>query len=200
VKVRSIILATVVALAGVAVPLSVGGASAAAGVTVKGTAPGAAKVFLLTKKGRAYRANVEASGAFSIAGVPGTVVKNSTLQFTDATSKYIGTAVFRVLKSGAFYKSIVGLKAQAKGTLNVGALKAMGGWYKAAKPLAAGTAGIRCKRQDRQAEGCWSRGAREAEYCESCFDVDAAQACGNDMPRRQSEGRRTERHRCRSGP
>ena len=141
-KVRSIILAAVVAIAGVAVPMSAASAKAA-GVTVKGTAPGAAKVFLLTKKGRAYRANVEASGAFSITGVPGTVVKNSTLQFTDATSKYIGTAVFRVVKSGKFFKSIVGLKAQAKGTLNVGVLKAMGGWYKAAKPTAAGTAGVR---------------------------------------------------------
>lgn len=143
-KVRSIVLATVVALAGVAVPMSVANAKAA-GVTVRGTAPGAAKVFLMTKKGRAYRANVEASGAFSITGVPGTVVKNSTLQFTDATSKYLGTAVFRVVKSGKYWKSIVGLKAQTKGTLNVGSLKSMGGWYKAAKPLAAGTAGVRAK-------------------------------------------------------
>jgi hypothetical protein len=134
----------VVALAGVAVPMSVANAKAA-GVTVRGTAPGAAKVFLMTKKGRAYRANVEASGAFSISGVPGTVVKNSTLQFTDATSKYLGTAVFRVVKSGKYWKSIVGLKAQTKGTLNVGSLKSMGGWYKAAKPLAAGTAGVRAK-------------------------------------------------------
>jgi hypothetical protein len=143
-KVRSIVLATVVALAGVAVPMSVANAKAA-GVTVRGTAPGAAKVFLMTKKGRAYRANVETSGAFSITGVPGTVVKNSTLQFTDATSKYLGTAVFRVVKSGKYWKSIVGLKAQTKGTLNVGSLKSMGGWYKAAKPLAAGTAGVRAK-------------------------------------------------------
>ncbi|MFM8388746.1 MAG: hypothetical protein ACKOA5_05820, partial [Actinomycetota bacterium] len=151
-KVRSIILATVVALAGVVVPMSAVNAKAA-GVTVKGIAPGAAKVFLLTKKGRAYRANVEASGVFSIAGVPGTSVKNSTLQFTDATSKYIGTAVFRVVKSGTSYKSIIGLKAIAKGTLNVGSLKAMGGWYKAAKPTAAGTAGVRAKDKSGKPKG-----------------------------------------------
>ncbi len=142
-KVRSIVLAAVVSLAGIAVPTSV--VNAASGVTVKGTAPGAAKVFLLTKKGRAYRANVETSGAFSITGVPGTAVKNSTLQFTDSTSKYLGTAVLRVVKSGKYFKSIVGLKGQKKGTLNVGSLKAMGGWYKAAKPSAAGTAGVRAK-------------------------------------------------------
>ncbi|MBU6227584.1 MAG: hypothetical protein KGQ43_08355 [Acidobacteria bacterium] len=135
-------MAVAIAVAGIAIPTSLVEAKAA-GVTVKGTAPGAAKVFLLTKKGRAYRANVEASGAFSIAGVPGASVKNSTLQFTDATSKYLGTAVFRVVKSGKFWKSIVGLKAMSKGTLNVGSLKAMGGWYKAAKPAAAGTAGVR---------------------------------------------------------
>ena len=96
-KIRSIVLASVVALAGVVVPMSA--TSAAAGVSVKGTAQGASKVLLLTKKGRAYRANVEASGAFTISGVPGTLVKNSTLQFTDATSKYLGVAVLRVVKS-----------------------------------------------------------------------------------------------------
>lgn len=141
-KVRSIVLATVVALAGVVVPMSAANAKTT-GVTVKGTAPGAAKVFLLTKKGRAYRAPVGATGAFEIKGVPGTAVKNSTLQFTDATSKYIGTAVFRVVKNGKFWKSIIGLKNQTKGTLNVGALKNMGGWYKASKRTAAGTAGVR---------------------------------------------------------
>ena len=141
-KFRSVALAATIAVAGIAIPTSIVEAKTA-GITVKGTAPGAAKVFLLTKKGRAYRANVEASGAFTITGVPGTSVKNSTLQFTDATSKYLGTAVFRVVKSGKYWKSIIGLKSQTKGTLNVGVLKAMGGWYKAAKPVAAGTAGVR---------------------------------------------------------
>jgi hypothetical protein len=151
-KIRSIALAGVIAVAGIAVPTSIVEAKAA-GVTVKGTAPGAAKVFLLTKKGRAYRASVEASGAFSIAGVPGASVKNSTLQFTDATSKYLGTAVFRVVKSGKFWKSIVGLKAMSTGTLNVGSLKAMDGWYKAAKPAAAGTAGVRARDKSGKPKG-----------------------------------------------
>lgn len=141
-KVRSIMLATVVALAGIVVPMSAASAKTA-GVTVKGTAPGAAKVFLLTKKGRAYGAPVAASGAFTIKGVPGAAVKNSTLQFTNATSKYLGTAVLRVVKNGKFWKSIVGLKNQTKGTLNVGPLKNMGGWYKATRTTAAGTAGVR---------------------------------------------------------
>ena len=123
-KFRSVVLAATIAVAGIAIPTSIVEAKTA-GITVKGTAPGAAKVFLLTKKGRAYRANVEASGAFTITGVPGTSVKNSTLQFTDATSKYLGTAVFRVVKSGKYWKSIIGLKSQTKGTLNVGVLKAM---------------------------------------------------------------------------
>lgn len=150
-KVRSIVLAAVVSLAGIAVPTSV--VNAASGVTVKGTAPGAAKVFLLTKKGRAYRANVDASGKFSIAGVPAIVMKNATLQFTDSTSKYLGTAVYRVVKNGKFWKSIVGLKAMKRGTLNVGALKNMGGWYKAAKPAAAGTAGVRARDKSGKPKG-----------------------------------------------
>ena len=127
--------------------------SAAAGVTVKGTAQGASKVLLLTKKGRAYRANVEASGAFTINGVPGTVVKNSTLQFTDATSKYLGVAVLRVVKSGSNWKSIIGLKTKTRGTLNVGTLNNMGGWFKAAKPVAAGTAGVRAKDKSGKPKG-----------------------------------------------
>ena len=115
-KIRSVAMAVAIAVAGIAVPVSVGtGASAAAGVTVKGTAPGAAKAFLMTRKGRAYRANVEASGAFTITGVPATVMKNATLQFTDSTSKYLGTAVLRVVKSGKYYKSIVGLRVKPKG-------------------------------------------------------------------------------------
>lgn len=147
-------MAVAIAVAGVAVPMSIGtGASAAAGVTVKGTAPGAAKAFLMTKKGRAYRANVDASGNFSISGVPATVIKNATLQFTDSTSKYLGTAVYRVVKSGKFWKSIVGLKAMKRGTLNVGALKNMDGWYKAAKPAAAGTAGVRARDKSGKPKG-----------------------------------------------
>ena len=153
-KIRSVVMAVAIAVAGIAVPMSIGtGASAAAGITVKGTAPGAAKAFLMTKKGRAYRANVDASGAFTITGVPATVVKNATLQFTDSTSKYLGTAVFRVVKSGKFWKSIVGLKAMKRGTLNVGALKNMDGWYKAAKPAAAGTAGVRARDKSGKPKG-----------------------------------------------
>jgi hypothetical protein len=153
-KIRSVAMAVAIAVAGIAVPMSIGtGASAAAGITVKGTAPGAAKAFLMTKKGRAYRANVDASGAFTITGVPATVVKNATLQFTDSTSKYLGTAVFRVVKSGKFWKSIVGLKAMKRGTLNVGALKNMDGWYKAAKPAAAGTAGVRARDKSGKPKG-----------------------------------------------
>ena len=139
---------------GITAPMSIGtGASAAAGITVKGSAPGAAKVFLMTKKGRAYRANVGASGAFTISGVPGTVLKNATLQFTDPTSKYLGTAVFRVVKSGKYWKSIVGLKAMKRGTLNVGILKKMDGWYKAAKPAGAGTAGVRARDKSGKPKG-----------------------------------------------
>jgi hypothetical protein len=153
-KIRSVAMAVAIAVAGVAVPMSVGsGASAAAGITVKGTAPGAAKAFLMTKKGRAYRANVVASGAFTISGVPATVVKNATLQFTDSTSKYLGTAVFRVVKSGKYWKSIVGLKAMKRGTLNVGALKNMGGWYKATKITGAGTAGVRARDKSGKPKG-----------------------------------------------
>ncbi|MFM8390069.1 MAG: hypothetical protein ACKOA5_12565, partial [Actinomycetota bacterium] len=153
-KIRSVAMAVAIAVAGIAVPMSIGtGASAAAGVTVKGTAPGAAKAFLMTKKGRAYRANADASGNFSITGVPATVIKNTTLQFTDSTSKYLGTAVYRVVKSGKFWKSIVGLKAMKRGTLNVGALKNMDGWYKAAKPAAAGTAGVRARDKSGKPKG-----------------------------------------------
>jgi hypothetical protein len=153
-KIRSVAVAVAIAVAGVAVPMSIGsGASAAAGVTVKGTAPGAAKAFLMTRKGRAYRANVEASGAFTITGVPATVIKNATLQFTDSTSKYLGTAVLRVVKSGRYYKSIVGLKAMKRGTLNVGALKDMGGWYKATKITGAGTAGVRARDKSGKPKG-----------------------------------------------
>jgi hypothetical protein len=153
-KIRSVAVAVAIAVAGVAVPMSIGtGANAAAGVTVKGTAPGAAKAFLMTRKGRAYRANVEASGAFTITGVPATVIKNATLQFTDSTSKYLGTAVLRVVKSGKYYKSIVGLKAMKRGTLNVGALKDMGGWYKATKITGAGTAGVRARDKSGKPKG-----------------------------------------------
>ena len=153
-KIRSVAMAVAIAVAGVAVPMSVGsGASAAAGITVTGTAPGAAKAFLMTRKGRAYRANVDSSGAFSITGVPATVIKNATLQFTDSTSKYLGTAVFRVVKSGKFWKSIVGLKSMKRGTLNVGALKNMGGWYKATKITGAGTAGVRARDKSGKPKG-----------------------------------------------
>ncbi|MFM8389729.1 MAG: hypothetical protein ACKOA5_10825, partial [Actinomycetota bacterium] len=76
-----------------------------------------------------------------------------TLQFTDSTSKYLGTAVYRVVKSGKFWKSIVGLKAMKRGTLNVGALKNMDGWYKAAKPAAAGTAGVRARDKSGKPKG-----------------------------------------------
>ncbi|MBU6241404.1 MAG: hypothetical protein KJS66_06395 [Acidobacteria bacterium] len=141
-KIRSIALAGVIAVAGIAVPTSIVDA-ATAGVTVKGVAPGASKVFLLTTSGRSYRATAEASGAFTISGVPAAAVGNSTLQFTDATSKYLGSAVFRVVKSGKFWKAIVGLKAVKSGTLNVGTLSNKGGWYKAAKITGAGTAGVR---------------------------------------------------------
>jgi hypothetical protein len=144
VKMRSVAMAVAIAVAGIAIPTSLVEAKTA-GVTVQGTAPGAAKVYLLTKSGRSYRATAEASGAFSITGVPAAAVRNATLQFTDATSKYLGTAVFRVVKDGKFWKAIVGLKAMSKGTLNVGSLKAMGGWYKAAKPAVAGTAGVRAR-------------------------------------------------------
>jgi hypothetical protein len=151
-KIRSVAMAVAIAVAGIAIPTSLVEAKTA-GITVKGTTPGAAKAFLMTKKGRAYRANVDASGAFTITGVPATVVKNATLQFTDSTSKYLGTAVFRVVKSGKFWKSIVGLKAMKRGTLNVGALKNMDGWYKAAKPAAAGTAGVRARDKSGKPKG-----------------------------------------------
>jgi len=155
-KIRSVALAGVIAVAGIAVPTSIVEAKTA-GITVKGTAPGAAKAFLMTKKGRAYRANVDASGNFAITGVPATVIKNATLQFTNSTSKYLGTAVYRVVKSvekgKPVYKSIIGLKAVKSGTLNVGALRNMDGWYKAAKPAAAGTAGVRARDKSGKPKG-----------------------------------------------
>lgn len=140
-KIRSVVISGVIALAGIAVPFS--GANAASGVTVKGTASGAGKALLMTSSGKAYKANVDASGSFSITGVPSSNVKNSTLQFIDSTGKYLGPAVLKVTKIGKFYKSILGLKAMAKGTLNVGTLNNQSGWFKAAKTTAAGTAGVR---------------------------------------------------------
>ena len=113
-KIRSAVIASVVALAGVAVPFA--GANAASGVTVKGSAAGAGKALLMTASGKAYKATADGSGAFSITNVPSSDVKNSTLQFIDSTGKYLGPAVLKVVKSGKFYKSILGLKAQAKGT------------------------------------------------------------------------------------
>jgi hypothetical protein len=156
-KIRSIALAGVIAVAGIAVPTSIVEAKPA-GVTVKGTAPGASKVFLLTGSGRSYRATAEASGAFTITGVPAAAVANATLQFTDATSKYLGTAVFRVVKSGKFWKAIVGLKAMKRGTLNVGALSYKDGWYKAAKPVGAGTAGVRAVDRSGKPQGAGRAG------------------------------------------
>ncbi len=139
-KIRSVVVASVVALAGVVVPMSA--TSAATGVTIKGTAAGAAKILVLTGSGRAYKADVAASGAFSVSGVPAASVKNSTLQFVDATGKYLGPAVLKVVKSGKNWKAVLGLKAQAKGTLNVGVLKNQTGWFKAVKTIAAGSAGV----------------------------------------------------------
>jgi hypothetical protein len=156
-KIRSIALAGVIAVAGIAVPTSIVEAKPA-GVTVKGTAPGASKVFLLTGSGRSYRATAEASGAFTITGVPAAAVANATLQFTDATSKYLGTAVFRVVKSGKFWKAIVGLKAMKRGTLNVGALSYKDGWYKAARPVGAGTAGVRAVDRSGKPQGAGRAG------------------------------------------
>jgi len=140
-KIRSALIASVIALAGVAVPFT--GADAASGVTVKGSAAGAGKALLMTASGKAYKANVDGGGAFNITNVPATSVKNSTLQFIDSTGKYLGPAVLKVVKSGKYYKSILGLKAQTKGTLNVGTLKNQTGWFKAVKTTAAGTAGVR---------------------------------------------------------
>jgi hypothetical protein len=142
-KVRAVVIASAIALVGIANPIT--STSAAAGVSIKGTAQGASKVLLLTKKGRAYRAKIDPSGAFVINGVPAAVVQNSTLQFTDGSSRYLGVAVLSTAKTGSNWKSIIGLKKQSRGTLNVGVLKNMGGWFKAVKTTGAGTAGVRAK-------------------------------------------------------
>jgi len=76
----------ILAVVGVAIPA--GQAGAAPSVTVKGSAPGAAQVLLLTPKGRAYKASVAGSGSFTMKGVPSANVKNATLQFVDASGKY----------------------------------------------------------------------------------------------------------------
>ena len=49
-KIRSAVIASVIALAGVAVPFT--GADAASGVTVKGSAAGAGKALLMTASGK----------------------------------------------------------------------------------------------------------------------------------------------------
>jgi hypothetical protein len=146
----------ILAVVGVAIPA--GQAGAAPSVTVKGSAPGAAQVLLLTPKGRAYKASVAGSGSFTMKGVPSANVKNATLQFVDASGKYLGPAVLKVVKSGKSFKSILGLKSMSKGTLNVGKLKKQLGWYKAAKASAAGTAGVRAADKSGRPKGAGTAG------------------------------------------
>ena len=146
----------VLGLVGVAVPG--GQAGAASTVTVKGSAPGAARVLLLTSKGRAYSATAAGNGAFSIKGVPATNVGNATLQFVDASGRYLGPAVLKVVKKGKNFTSIIGLKAMKKGTLNVGRLVAQKGWYKAKKATAAGKSGVRAADKTGRPKGAGTAG------------------------------------------
>jgi hypothetical protein len=133
-------------------------AGAAPSITVKGQAPGAARVLLLTSKGRAYPATATGTGAFTIKGVPTASVKNATLQFIDASGKYLGPAVLKVVKKGKTFTSILGLKSITKGTLNVGKLVAQKGWYKATKATAAGTAGVRAADKTGRPKGAGTAG------------------------------------------
>ena len=152
----AIVALVVLGLIGVAAPG--GSAGAASTVTVKGSAPGAARVLLLTSKGRAYSATASGNGAFSIKGVPATSVGNATLQFVDASGKYLGPAVLKVVKKGKTFTSILGLKAMKKGTLNVGKLTAQKGWYKAKKASAAGKSGVRAADKTGRPKGAGTAG------------------------------------------
>jgi hypothetical protein len=131
---------------------------AAPTITVKGQAPGAARVLLLTSKGRAYSAAASGNGAFTIKSIPSASVKNATLQFVDASGKYLGPAVLKVVKKGKTFTSILGLKSIKKGTLNVGKLTAQKGWYKAKKASAAGTSGVRAADKTGRPKGAGTAG------------------------------------------
>lgn len=152
----AVVALVVLGLVGVAAPG--GQAGAASTVTVKGSAPGAARVLLLTPKGRAYSAAATGSGAFNIKGVPAASVENATLQFVDGSGKYLGPAVLKVVKSGKNFKSILGLKSMKKGTLNVGKLTAQKGWYKAKKAAAAGKTGVRAADKTGRPKGAGTAG------------------------------------------
>jgi hypothetical protein len=113
---------------------------------------------LLTSKGRAFSASASGNGSFNIKGVPAASAQNATLQFVDASGKYLGPAVLKVVKKGKTFTSILGLKSIKKGTLNVGKLTAQKGWYKAKKASAAGTAGVRAADKTGRPKGAGTAG------------------------------------------